>query len=296
MESGKSWDVLEVLLMVAEAGNFRAAAERLKLSPAAISLKLRALQEQHRAPIFSVEGRRKVLTHYGQALVEIARGSATRLAADLEELERQYSAGDALTLKVGGRAELMEVAGPRFDFKGRIEFLGMPSFQVLPALHARQIDIGLTPTKPDSAEIVAKKMFRSHSYLSFHESLRPGRVGEELLEDVDFLTRTPCIGYIHEKDMLTSWLLHVGADPAKVNFRCRTDDWHVVRAMVEAGIGYSILPVYIGVHHPKVRRIRIPERGIERLDFFAVYSTHLRKVPAFRELLAFRNFPLFEGV
>lgn len=145
---------------------------------------------------------------------------------------------------------------------------------------------------PDSTEIIAKKVFRSRSYLSFHENLDPGGSDSSILNNIDFYMQIPSVGYIHERDMLTSWIRHLGGDPRDLDMKCRTDDWHVVRAMVEAGIGYSILPMYTPSHHPQVRQIEIPDRGIERLDFFALYFGHLRRVPAFKQLLAFRRFPL----
>ncbi|MGZ3651026.1 MAG: LysR family transcriptional regulator [Bdellovibrionota bacterium] len=295
MENAKNWDLLQVLAVVAESRNFRDAAVRLHLSQAAVSLKLKTLQTLHASPLFALEGKKKVLTHYGNALAEIARSSTSGLAAQIEELDRLYSAPAALTVRVGGRSELMEIAGPLLDFEGRLEFLGMPSYQVLPSLQSRAIDIGITPTRPDSSDFVAKKIFRSRSYLAIHEKLDPGGSDEKVLDSLSFLMNTPCVGYIHEQDMLSKWVRHLGGNPRALQMKSRTDDWHVVRALVEAGMGYAILPVYIHVHHPKVRKIRIPERGVERLDFFAVFSTHLKKVPAFRELLAMKRFPWDEN-
>lgn len=292
MSDGKRRDLLQVLVTVAESKNFREAAERLKLSQAAVSLKLKALQEFHPAPIFSVEGKRKVLTHYGSALVDISKSSNDRLSQQIEELDRQHYDPSALTVRIGGRAELLETVGPELEFLGKIEYLGMATYKVLPNLQSRAIDIGLHSVRPDSAEIIAKKVFRSRSYLSVHESLDPGRSDSAILSDLDFFMRTPSVGYIHEHDMLTSWILHLGGDPRNLQLKSRSDDWHVVRALVEAGVGYSILPMYLPIHHPKVRQIEIPERGIERLDFFALFYGHLRRVPAFKQLLAFRRFPL----
>jgi DNA-binding transcriptional LysR family regulator len=292
MNSDANRELLHVLVTVAESRNFREAAERLKLSHAAVSLKLKALQEIHNVPLFSIEGRRKVLTHYGRALVDIGKASNNSLAGQIEDLDRMYSDPKNLVVRIGGRAELLETVGPELEFTGKIEFLAMASYQVLPSLQARSIDIGLGPARPNSSEIIAKKVFGSRAYLSFHQSIASGQSDSAILEDLGFFMETPSVGYIHERAMLSQWIEYLGGDVEKLNMKCRSDDWHVVRAMVEAGVGYSILPMYLQSHHPKVRQIEIPEKGIARLDFFALFHTHLRRVPGFKELLAFKKFPL----
>src|ERR1700750_444160 len=98
-----SFDLLKVLITVAESRNFREAAETLQISQPGVSLKLKDLEAGQPLPIFTLEVKRKVLTHYGRALYELAKEGATTLERRIENLHRVYASPDLLTARIGGR-------------------------------------------------------------------------------------------------------------------------------------------------------------------------------------------------
>src|SRR5438552_468162 len=95
-------NLLKTLIAVAESKNFQEAAGRLGISQPAVSFQLKELESRLPAPLFFLSGKKKVLTHYGQALYQTAKGKMDAFHKGLEDLHRHYADPSTLTLRVGG--------------------------------------------------------------------------------------------------------------------------------------------------------------------------------------------------
>lgn len=92
---------LQTFLAVAETGSFTAAARRLHLTQPAVSRQIRLLQEHLGVRLFRRAGRRMLLTHAGERLLETAR-QVTQLAQRAEE-EMAFLRGEVVgRLRIGG--------------------------------------------------------------------------------------------------------------------------------------------------------------------------------------------------
>ncbi|MGZ3705177.1 MAG: LysR family transcriptional regulator, partial [Bdellovibrionota bacterium] len=96
-------NLLKTLISVAESKSFQDAAKRLGISQPAVSFQLRQLEACVPMPLFYLSGKRKVLTHYGQALYETAKRQIDALGKSLEDLDRHYADPAKMTLRIGGR-------------------------------------------------------------------------------------------------------------------------------------------------------------------------------------------------
>ncbi|MEX1993510.1 MAG: LysR family transcriptional regulator [Steroidobacteraceae bacterium] len=76
---------IEVFIAVADAGSFAKAAARLRLSPAAVTRAISALERRLDARVFNRTTRRLTITEVGQRFL----GSARRVLADLEAAEKE---------------------------------------------------------------------------------------------------------------------------------------------------------------------------------------------------------------
>ena len=286
-----SFDLLRVLIAVAESKNFREAAEKLKISQPAVSVKLKELETQHPLPLFNIEGKRKVLTHYGRALYEASKDGASALDRKIESLHRIYSAANLRTIRIGGRNKILEYVAPLLEFAGRIEFLNLSSKDAVDKLRSHEIDIAISYLRPDSADLQAKKLFASKAYFSVHEKfLTKRKLNRELIKDQEFLLGTPCVSYLRDGHLISDWAKHAGVSFADLNVRMITEDWGTVQSLIDQGIGYGILPSYVQSHSPHVHRIELPDNVIRSMDFFAIFESNLRKVQAFQPILAFARF------
>jgi DNA-binding transcriptional LysR family regulator len=134
---------------LAETLNFHRAAERLHISQPPLSVAIRKLEEELGAALFFRDSRGVRLTPAGQAALGLARRT-TDLADQVREAVRQGYAGQRGCLTVGfiGSAIgdlLPRIISPFLEAFPQVElsFEEMNSVQILHAIAARQVDIGL---------------------------------------------------------------------------------------------------------------------------------------------------------
>jgi DNA-binding transcriptional LysR family regulator len=278
-------ELYEILIATAESKNLVQAAEKLKISQPAVSVKLKALESQTPLPLFSYEGKRKVLTHYGRELYRIAKANQQNLASAYEALNRQYASAETLTLKVGARRELFEALAPRLKFGGKVLFRSATSTEAVDWLREHKIDIAITYIKPDSPEIVAKKILDSTATFVIHRDLMKGlKAGEDLIYDKEFIRNTPCVFYQEDGHLLSEWVAHLGLTTEDLKPRAVCDDWRSVQTFVNDRWGYGIVPSYV-VPPKDVISIPMPHSVLPKYVFYALFRKDLKKVPAFKNIL-----------
>ncbi len=282
------FDSLLVLIAVAESKNFYEAADRVGITQASVSLKMKDLEMRLPIPVFQLDGKRKVLTHYGRSLYEIALNKKNDWEKDLEGLHRNYAKAELLTLRVGGRSEVLEFLAPYFDFAGRIELVNLNSTEAVKKLLVHEVDIALSYIQPDSTEVIAKKLFQSAAHFVVHEKFLKNRnLTLDWTRKSHFLTETPCILYQRDGHLLKEWLKHVKLPMDQLKVRYIAEDWRSVQNLVDQGLGYAIVPAYIKSYSKNVQSLELPTQVLPKLTFFALYEKGLKKIGPFKNVLEF---------
>ncbi len=282
-------ELFEILIAAAESRNLTDAAQKLRLSQAAVSMKLKELERQSPLPLFSLEGRKKVLTHYGRELYKIAKASRSHLANLYENLNREYASAETLTLKVGARRELFEALAPKIRFPGRLQFVALTSLESVQYLLDHKIDIAISYHLPDSPEIMSKKILESSAKFVVHQNFLKGKHREKVASDPAFLRETPSVLYLDTGHLLSEWVAHHNVPFKALRVRGIAEDWRTVQALVDEGWGYGIVPSYVPSFNSDVVTFPLPAAVLPIYSFFAIFHKGLKKVPAFKEVLEFRS-------
>jgi len=281
-----SFELFEVLIAAAESRNLTDAAQKLKLSQPAVSMKLKELERQSPLPLFSLEGKRKVLTHYGRELYKIAKANRSAMANLYQSLNREYASAETLTLKVGSRRELFEALAPKIRFPGRLQFVALSSQECVQHLLDHKIDIAISHSLPDSPEIMGKKILESSANLVVHKKFLKGK--KNAASDPDFLQETPSVLYLETGHLLSEWVAHHKVPFESLKVRGIAEDWRTVQALVDEGWGYGIVPSYVPSFNPDVVTFPLPASVLPYYTFYAIFHKDLKRVPAFKEVLEFK--------
>lgn len=91
---------IETFVAIADAGSFQAAAERLFLTQSAVSMQIKALEDQLQAELFDRSSRPPVLSALGRSLLERAREIVAQTAAFKQAASGREGLFGALTLGV----------------------------------------------------------------------------------------------------------------------------------------------------------------------------------------------------
>lgn len=282
------FELLEVLIAAAESKNFYEAARKVGLSQPAVSVKLKELESLAPVAVFSLEGKRKVLTHYGRALYEISRKQFIRLEEDYENLNRSYAQAESLTLRVGCRQEVFESIASRLRFPGKIEFIQLSGHESLVRLLDNRVDIAITYEVPDSLEIISKKLFDSTCNFCIHKRwLKNKKLNLELVEDSEFLRSVPCVLYQRDGHLLRDWIAHLNLSLDHLKPAMIVEDWRVIQTLIEQGSGYGVLPSFISARSTEVESFPLPLSILPKLPYYALFHKSLRRIEAFQKTLQF---------
>ena len=140
---------LRSVITLAEEGHFGRAAARLNIVPSALSMQIRALEDELGGPLFVRTTRSLQLTQAGRALVETGRDLLAR-AEQLEQQIKRHTRGETGHLRIGFTASqslagqvVTQVRAFRQRYPGVLISLDeMPPEQQVAALRNGEIDLG----------------------------------------------------------------------------------------------------------------------------------------------------------
>jgi LysR family transcriptional regulator for metE and metH len=193
--SGVELRHLRLVWTVAEERSLTRASERLRLTPSALSHQLRALEEVVGGPIFHREGKRMRLTPAGEVLLDAAvRVLGT--VADAEDRLAKLQQGRAGTVRLSTHCytgyhwlpaviRAFRAEHPEAD----VRVVGDATHRALEALYNREIDVAITPERPERAAMLVRPVLRDEVRLVLPRShplagrpwLEPAEIAQEHL-------------------------------------------------------------------------------------------------------------------
>jgi DNA-binding transcriptional LysR family regulator len=278
-----SYDDLAVLVAAGESGSFREAAALLKVSQASVTNRLQELGRSFAVPILLAEGKKKVLSPFGRRVADAAKEAFGQLKLAIEEAERLHGDTTGIPVRIGCRAEVFAYALQFFPPETAYELVALGSADIGPALLHGRIDVGLTPTIPDSLHLLARPAFRSGADLVVHQALL--KQGQRLhWKDASFLKNTPALVYNEQGHLLAELCDRLNLPFSSLAIKAVAESWSTLAGLVGAGRGYAVLPSYVETG-PQVRRVPLPGGlGLEQ-EFSLLLRKAYKDVPIFRQIL-----------
>jgi DNA-binding transcriptional LysR family regulator len=281
-----NFELLQVLIAAAESKNFYEAARKLGLSQPAVSKKLRQLEDASPQPVFVLRGKRKVLARYGAELYGLAKRKIEDADKDIEEINRKYLEPHKLTLRVACRNEVFDALAPKLLFPGKLVLHSFSGHAAILSLLNREVDLAISHERPDSKEIISKRVLTSQARLLVHSKwLRGKSLDGHLIRDPNFLKSTPTILYQEDGHVLEDWLNSLQIPISALNVAAVTQDWRSIQTFIDKGYGYGVVPNYIPSSSRAVKSIELPAQVLKPLPFYVSFHREIRRVGAFSELL-----------
>ena len=240
---------LEVFLKVMESGSVTRSAEKLLLSPGAVSLQLHALAADLDTELFVRSGKRLMPTPQAYRLAERARS----VMQTLEEIEQEFEndplrderpfhfATGATTLihRLGRPLRLLR---KRFPL-AQVHVTVLPTEAIVAGLVSRSFDLGLISLPWPEQDLKIVPLFEEELLLLRPSATRarPGSVATvqtSELAGVPFLLYPP---HSNMRTMIDRFLEGLGLTPRVI---MEADDTEAIKRMVESGFGYSMLPQF----------------------------------------------------
>ena len=276
MLDGLTLDQLRVLVAVADAGSFRAAANHLHRAQSAISHAIASLEAQLELPLFDRRGYRPVLTPQGRTLLHDARAVLARTDA-LKARARTFRTGVESSLDI-----TVDPFVPPNRFAS-----------ALAAVHESFPEISIrVRTASLGGPLVAVRDQSSLFGLSVSDEIRDDSITMEAVGQVTLVavtaphhplaTRPPPVDVTDQLSIVVADPTDVtaGVDYGVVGPRTwRVDDLETKRALLIAGIGWGNMPSHVVNDDVAAGRLaRVAPQGIGRAGEtpMPVYLIHRR--------------------
>jgi DNA-binding transcriptional LysR family regulator len=243
---------LELFLAVMDTGSVTKAAQKMYITPGAVSLQLQNLAAELRTELFVRAGKRIQPTPNAHRLAEHARGVIKKVRQIEQEFENDPArdvrpfrfATGATTLihRLGRPLRLLKKKYPDTE----IQVTVAPTEEIVNGLLAREFDLGLISLT------VAKELVRIDELKIlplFDEELLvlcpsharvPGnRIGTIAAEDLSGVSFVLYPKRSNMRSMIDQFFHNAGIAPRVV---MEADDTEAIKSLVESGFAYSILP------------------------------------------------------
>ena len=251
-------------LAVVRTESFSAAAAEAALTQGAISQQIAKLEERLNAQLFVRAGQRVVTTPAGQLLAAHARDYMDHTAAFLEQLNEEFESMRGLVsyampescIHAPHFGWLLQLRAGHPDLVLSIEL--KPSSEVLSEVLAGAIDFGFV-TQPSDAQSTQAYPFCCEEYVLVGAGRDADRAAPGTLDE---LLSLPMVVYPGMVQGLNRWIgAHFGETGAISTVARRMsgqfNDIRGVLAMVEGGLGYSVLPQHVVAGHLDGHRLRV---------------------------------------
>jgi LysR family transcriptional activator of glutamate synthase operon len=274
---------LELLLAVIETESVTRAAEKMNLSPGAISMQLHQLGAELRAELFVRSGRKFLPTPAAVRLAEHARD----ILRNVRQIEQEFEADPARDTRpfhfATGATALIYCLGRALRSvrskypKAEIQVTVAATEGISAGLLERRFDLGLIslPFAQDGLEIIP--LF-DEELLILRPSRTPALGNAVGTIDAAELNNAPFLLYPRSSNMralIDAFLADCGLQPRVV---MEADDTEAIKGLVAAGFGYSILPEHAVRRYPRhFQTLRLKGHRLTRTQALAMPKTDYRR-------------------
>lgn len=261
---------LRLFLAVIEAPSMTSAAERIHLSPGAVSLQLRNLADELRTELFAHRGKRLIPTPAGLRLAEHARAVVRMMGHIQQEFEDDLSK-DArpFHFATGVTTLIYQLGRPLRELRkqfpnAEIRITVAMTEEMVAGLHDRRFDLALI-TLPIRDEHLKVTPLFDEELLVMRPStnrVQGGRVGSIFIAE---LAKAPFLLYPKRSNMrliIDRFFKEIEITPRVI---MEADDTEAIKRLVESGFGYAILPEQaLRGHSGFFHKFRVPGHRVAR--------------------------------
>jgi DNA-binding transcriptional LysR family regulator len=267
---------IEVFLAVMENSTVTQTAQRLNVTPGAVSLQLQSLAHELRTDLFARIGRRIVPTPQAHRFAEHAR----EVMKKIREIEQDFAdtaaedqrpfhfASGATTLiyRLGGPLRTLRKRFPLAD----VHVTVAATERIVEGLLSRRFDLGLVSLPVAQPSLKILPLFDEELLVIRPAHDGPGDGGVSGVNPEE-LARARFLLFPKESNMrgmIDRFFKDLDIAP---RVTMEADDVEAIKRMVEAGFGYSILPQYaLGGRGRRFQKLRVPGRRLVRQQALAM--------------------------
>lgn len=270
-------------LAFTEAHNMQRAAEALKISQPALTSHLKSFEQYFPQPVFIFEGRRKVLTSFGEEVRSLFKSRFDYLEEDLNLLAERSQDAKNIWFKIAGRGEILNLLASAINFSGTLEFVPITTEAVAQGLRERKFDIGITYDLSQVGDLHAKKFFTYDYSIAVPSrwKIKAAKLSHEVLEK---LIDLPYLSHRSQSENLQT-LVDKYQIKKRPHYKKVIPEWTKLAELASNTEGWTIMPTHFARDLKNVDVIQIPTNLIPEVQFYILYRKESLARSGFKNIL-----------
>jgi LysR family transcriptional activator of glutamate synthase operon len=262
------------LLVVSRCPTLSVAARDLNLTQSGLTKQMQALEELLPHAVFTERGRTKKLTTFGHELVAQIKAKFDGLDTVVEHTCARFSNEEEATVRLCGRKSVLDRLMLDLKFKGKVVFIESRNSEIIGSLLRQDADFGITFFETDSADVIAKSIYKERFKLVIPKSLLKDKP-KSTKDAFDMVQDKPFIEF-QEHDPISREIFahYLGAVFVPRTKRVISDYYSLV-AMAESGVGAVIVPHHLPADSRTVWSFEISNRAHADRQFYLYYRKDL---------------------
>jgi|SRR5579884_2647936 len=245
---------LEIFLAVLDAPTMTSAAQRVHLSTAAVSLQVRALANELKTDLFTRSGKRLVATAAARRLEPQARRIVHDIRSIRESFDNQDPARDTrpFHFATGATTLIYRLTEPLRGLRAGYPHLDLhvsvlPTEEMVAGLNAGQFDLALISLPFSHPQLRIVPLFDEELLVlrPTREESDGSRIGRMRGRELDGAPMVLFPPQSNMRKIIDAFFQSMNVTPRVV---MEAADAEVIKCMVEAGFGYSVLPAHALIH------------------------------------------------
>lgn len=274
---------LQSFVTFAQSSSLEQAALKLGVTQPTLTRQLMSLEEELGVSLFTMNGRRKVLTSMGEDLFRELQPRFEGIESSVRRSLLRSEEPDRITIRIGARREIIHRYAKRIKFSGHLIYELIGNDEIVSKLLQRTIDIGISHELPDSHHISYTPIFDDHLTLC----IPPGwNLKEKLFNQLilNLLESKPMLSYSEQNLIVEQTFnrLHIPLNKLQASRTC--SDWIIILDMISSGMGWALVPNLIAKERKDVRIIDLPLDLRTKSQFYLIYLTELKGYSWFQEI------------
>jgi DNA-binding transcriptional LysR family regulator len=277
--------LLEALIAVSENDNLIKAAASLGVTQPTLTRQLQKLEELLPSPLFTNVGRKKRLSQYGVELCDSIKGRMSLIPAAVDLVNSRYADPRNADIRIVGRREILAPYLTQLKFEGSLSFDFMTGPEVIEEILMKRAQIGVTQRLPDSAEIIAKPLFKRGYVLAVPKnfSKTPPSFGSKALREI--LTERPGVAFSATFDVLQGVMRELNIGESELHLVRRCSDWTALSQMVLEKMGWAVLPQSVFVPGSSLWEVELPAKIRKEMTFNILYPKDMAGITWFKNFV-----------
>jgi DNA-binding transcriptional LysR family regulator len=276
--------LLESFVFAAKETTFQLAANKLKITQSTLSKQMIMLETLLPYKLFTISGREKVLTIFGNNLFQKIAPGILETQVHVDQTILTFSNPKSAHLNICGRGEFLDLIAESSNFPGTLTLIPMNNVGAIESVLDGTSEVAIVHSAPDSSEIILKPFTLNTFNLVVPKCfVTKKNLTEKQL--IPLLADIQCVTYKLDDPLFDSFIHEQKIQKHKLKIKRVYPNYSTIAKMINAELGWGIVPAQFVLNKTSnyIFPLRLKETNNKK--FYFCYRKEMSEVSWFKDFI-----------